>query len=80
MRARLSVEVKLPRTDKLPPMETLPGMVIEPDASIVKPATPLLTRAMAPGAGLMIPVFALLANFKAQLDREPGEKPLLTPS
>jgi hypothetical protein len=55
-------------------------MVIEPDASIVRPATPLFTNAIAPATGLMIPVFALLANFKAQLDSEPGDKALFTPS
>jgi hypothetical protein len=80
MRARLSVESKLPATDKLPLIETLPGMVIEPDASIVRPATPLFTNAIAPATGLIIPVFALLANFKAQLDSEPGDKALFTPS
>jgi hypothetical protein len=80
MRARLSGEIKLPETVNEPVIETFPGMEIDPDESIVKRATPLETNAMAAGEGLMIPVLALLANFKAQLVKEPGDNPLFTPS
>jgi hypothetical protein len=68
------VDSKEPDTVKPPEINTLPGIVIEPDESIVRPATPLATSAICPMPGLMIPVLALLANFKAQLDKEPGER------
>ena len=46
MSARLSDEVNVPDTVKSPVMETLPGMVTEPDESIVSLATPPVTNAI----------------------------------
>ena len=67
-----SVELKAPVTVKLPAMETFPGMVIAPAVSIVSLATPPVTRAILSAPGLIIPVLKSPANFRAQLDKEPG--------
>jgi hypothetical protein len=57
IRSKVSFDNDEPNTVKFPVMETFPGMAIEPDASIVRLATPLLTSASEPTVGLMIPVF-----------------------
>jgi hypothetical protein len=74
IRARISGELKDPLTVKL--LE----IVTDPVESIVRLATPLLTKLTAPVDGLYMPVFALLANFKAGLARDPEEREELTPS
>jgi len=71
---------KAPVTSRLPEIVTLPGMVIEPDVSIVSLATPPVTKAISPILGLIIPVLLLLANFKAQLESEPGARLEFVPS
>ena len=43
MSAMLSLELNRPFTVKPPEMETLPGIVIDPDPSIVSRATPPVT-------------------------------------
>jgi hypothetical protein len=70
MRAMLSLELNNPLTDRFPEMETLPGIVTDPDPSIVSRATPPVTIDMLSDEGLIIPVFGSFANLRAQLVNE----------
>ena len=57
--------------DNVPVIVTLPGIVTAPLESIVRRATPPVTKDNSSFAGLINPVFVSPANFKAQLFRSP---------
>jgi len=76
----LSVDVNEPLTVKLPAIETFPVKVAAPAESIVSLATPPVTRANWSEPGLIKPVLGSVANLRAQLDKLPGESPILVPS
>ena len=80
MRASVSEEVNVPVTVNDPEITAFPGMVTDPDVSIVRPAIPFAAKATVPTEGLYNPVPKLDANFSAQLARDPEEKTLFVPS
>ena len=57
--------------DNVPVIVTLPGIVTAPLESIVRRATPPVTKDNSSFAGLINPVFVSPSNFKAQLFRSP---------